>query len=294
MYGPENWTSDIAKAIDATDDTVSLTKYIPELWHWRYYKDALKYAMPRAREKMERLHAGYTGLVVVAVDISGIFHACLHNKKLCKGVYEKMRWIYKDVEPDVFIIAADGGRSKEWKESRDPHPPEYDEMVAECKQYFLSKGIQWEEHEGREADDVMASIAFTCQVLGCQCVLVTEDSDLYQVLGSKTAIYSRVKRVYKNADWLTSKYSITPRQWVDWLCLVGGKNDVPGCPGIGKETAGPLLNAYQDVDGIHKAAEMLKPKQREGILEWWPSYPECRRYHLIERDVPVGWNWKTV
>lgn len=276
MITSEQWTRDAADMIDAAGDTLSLLKTAAQLWHMRHYQDLLKYATPRFRARLSKL--GAPKQPVVVLDFSGVAHANWHSGRTLPKLREMVAGLYKETSPGTFIIAADTFR----KPSKNPPPPpEFYAQNEKFKEHMISRGVIWEEREGREADDIMASISFTCQIAGLDCILITSDSDLYQVLGARTVIYNRVKSQYRNADWLVGAYGLTARQWPDYLTLVAE------CPGFGKETAKSLLKIHGDVDGIHAAAHTLTPSLRKNILEFWPNYLTARRKHFIERDIPV-------
>jgi DNA polymerase-1 len=271
----ETWNRDIADMIDEAGDNVSLLKTAAQLWGMRHYQDALKYAIPRFRSRLASF--GGTKQPVVAVDFNNMAHA---NWYTGNPLRDSMAAIYRDTSPGTFIVTSDSFRKPS---SKAPPTEEFYVQNEKFKQAMVAKGVQWEEVEGREADDILASIAFTCQIAGLDCVLVTTDEDLFQVLGPKTCIYDRKHKAYRNADWLMAYCGVTPKQWPDVMTLA------EECEGIGEKGAKDLIKAYGDVDGIHKNAHLLKPKQRTSILNFWPHYYEARKKHFIERDIPVGW-----
>jgi 5'-3' exonuclease len=268
------WNKMLADMIDGADDSLSLLKTAAEIWRYRHFEGAVKYSVPRLRGRLKELELKQP---VVAIDFNNVAHRDWHGRK---SLRETLRDIYRETSPGKMIFASDSFRKES---SSNPPPPEFYSLMEETKEYIKSKGVQWEEVEGREADDILASIAFTCQVADLECVLVTTDSDLYQTLGPKTTVYNRTKMEYRGSEWLYARYGLTPKQWPDYLTLT------EECAEWGPSTSMSALKAYGDVDGIHKNMDKLKPAKAKAISDFWPDYLRLRRKHFIERDIPVGW-----
>jgi 5'-3' exonuclease len=231
----------------------------------------------------------------VAVDGEGLLYtagyACKELSSVKTCVLGMLRSIWKATEPYHFIVAFDSDRRlkrelfPEYKNSRnDPKKIEIEALKPEIVEHLLSSGAQVEVIDGYESDDVLATVAMQCQIMGDDCVLATEDGDCWQSLGPKTTIYSRLKEEFRGAQWLMTKHRITPAQVVDWLAMVG-KNDVPGADGIGKETASKYLESYGTfLDTL--LSDKLTPAKRAALEAI--DYPKTKMLHTLARTLKIG------
>ncbi len=92
---------------------------------------------------------------------------------------------------------------------------------------------------GLESDDWMARVARTAQEAREEMVIVTSDSDLYQVLGSCVSIYNpNQPDLLVTAKVFKERYGISPRQW-PMVKAIGGcaSDNVPGPGGVAEKTA---------------------------------------------------------
>lgn len=282
-----DWVPEISSRLNAAQDLNTLLCLIPEIWRHRRYEGVVPHCINAARYRANQLTPRET---VAAVDAEGLVYAAsfkLKPKDVPDCITGMLRKIYKDTGPDSFIVSFDSDRRikrekyPEYKSKREANPD-----VEEAKKLTIeelqSKGIQVEIHEGWEADDVLGSIAFQSQVVGDTCILVTTDSDLWQVLGADVTMYDRKKQQHHSAMWLKSEHRITGSQAVDWLVLVG-KNDIKGARAIGPDKASKLLEAYGDIPNILNGD--ITQKQREAIEKL--DICRLRNIHSVNRELPV-------
>jgi len=99
---------------------------------------------------------------------------------------------------------------------------------------------------GLEADDL---IAYAVKELP-GCVVVSNDSDLYQLLGFCEMYHISTKVRFCARD-LMNKYKVSPADWVGILAIAGTHNNVPGVLGA----------------GIVKAINYLKNDLPDGVVK---------------------------
>lgn len=88
-----------------------------------------------------------------------------------------------------------------------------------------------------ESDDIMAAIALRAAPFE-EIILVTADSDLFQVLRPNVSIYSPQKQKIFTEHWFQKEYGIAPSEWAKVKAISGCKSDnVRGIEGIGEITA---------------------------------------------------------
>ena len=72
---------------------------------------------------------------------------------------------------------------------------------------------------GFEADDVIATLAQRAESDGWEVLIVTGDRDAFQLVDDDvTVLYTRrgiSDTVHATADWITSKYGVTPQQYLE-------------------------------------------------------------------------------
>jgi 5'-3' exonuclease len=126
-------------------------------------------------------------------------------------------------------------------------------------QVLIASGIALAEHDGYEADDVIATLAASAR----QPVdVVTGDRDLFQLVDDarQVRVLYTVKGLGKldavtEAD-VAAKYDIPGDRYADFAVLRGDPSDgLPGVPGIGEKTAAALIRAFGSLDKVKEALD---------------------------------------
>jgi 5'-3' exonuclease len=138
-------------------------------------------------------------------------------------------------------------------------PPTLAVQIPLITQVLLASGIAIAEHDGYEADDVIATLA----VAASQPVdVVTGDRDLFQLVDDARGV--RVLYTIRGLGKLESvteeevakKYDIPGDRYADFAVLRGDPSDgLPGVPGIGEKTAAALIRAFGDLDSLKNALD---------------------------------------
>src|SRR5437868_5552235 len=144
-------------------------------------------------------------------------------------------------------------------------PPGLAVQIPLITQVLTAAGIATAEHDGYEADDVIATLA-TRAASGASghglvpVDVVTGDRDLFQLADDARGI--RVLYTIKGLGKLdaidekavSDKYHIPPGTYADFAVLRGDPSDgLPGVPGIGEKTAAALIPAFGDLDELKHA-----------------------------------------
>jgi 5'-3' exonuclease len=132
-----------------------------------------------------------------------------------------------------------------------------------------------------EADDGLASaarIAAEDERVEQVCIWAN-DKDLAQcVRGSRVVQVDRRAKEIRDADGVRRKFGVEPALIPDLLALVGDAQDgYPGIAGIGKATAGRLLNRYGPIEDF---PETVLGRERDRALLF-------KRLATLETDAPV-------
>ena len=139
-------------------------------------------------------------------------------------------------------------------------PPGLALQIPLITQVLIAAGIAIAEHDGYEADDVIATLA----TRATQPVeVVTGDRDLFQLVDDKRQV--RVLYTIKGLGKLepitevevAKKYDIPGDKYADFAVLRGDPSDgLPGVPGIGEKTAAALIRAFGDLGSLKNALDM--------------------------------------
>jgi 5'-3' exonuclease len=138
-------------------------------------------------------------------------------------------------------------------------PPGLAVQIPLITQVLVAAGIAIAEHDGYEADDVIATLA----ARATQPVdVVTGDRDLFQLVDDQRQV--RVLYTVKGLGKLdpvtepeiAKKYDIPGGRYADFAVLRGDPSDgLPGVPGIGEKTAAALIRAFGDLDNLKNALD---------------------------------------
>ena len=138
-------------------------------------------------------------------------------------------------------------------------PPGLIVQIPLITQVLVAAGVAIAEHEGYEADDVIATLAARAAT---PVDVVTGDRDLFQLVDDDRQV--RVLYTIRGLGRLevvdeaevSKKYDIPGRSYADFAVLRGDPSDgLPGVPGIGEKTAATLIRAFGSIDGIKAALD---------------------------------------
>lgn len=153
-----------------------------------------------------------------------------------------------------------------YKGTRKSMPDELREQIPLIKEVLKAMGVTIMEKPGMEADDVLGTIAKSCEKEGCQVSLVSGDRDLLQLASENIKI--RIPKTKKggteienyNTQDVIDAYGVTPKQIIDLKGLMGDTSDnIPGVPGIGEKTASKIISTFESIENAHEHIEEITP-----------------------------------
>ncbi len=114
---------------------------------------------------------------------------------------------------------------------------------------------------GYEADDMIAALKIGICKNGGNCIIISADQDLYQLLDNNCIIWNpHTKQPYVE-DSLFQEYGVSPWQWPTVKAIAGcGTDDVPGVTNVANKTAAKWITK-----------ELSKGIRYEAINEWVKS-----------------------
>jgi DNA polymerase-1 len=186
----------------------------------------------------------------------------------------------------------------EYKAQRDSAPDDLIAALPDIEAILNALGVPMLQRDGFEADDLIATGARWCREQGVDCLIVSNDKDLLQMVGGPVkALRSGFKggwTVVGPEEVLESR-GVRPEQISDWLALVGDTADnVPGVKGIGDKTAVQLLSDYGDLDGVYANLDKItKAALKKNLEEGREAAFLSKRLTVLRDDLDLGFSLAT-
>ena len=164
----------------------------------------------------------------------------------------------------------------EYKANRPPTPEPLLDVIPKVENLVRDMGVPLLRLSGVEADDIIGTMTRRAADDGFHVSIVSPDKDFYQLLSPRVRML-RPSKTNKGDPFepftvedfrVMHDHAIEPKQFVDFLALVGDSSDnIPGVEGVGPKTALPLLERYGDIETILANAATVKGKRaRESLL----------------------------
>jgi DNA polymerase-1 len=201
-----------------------------------------------------------------------------------------------DLQPQSIAVIFDAGRKtfrneiySEYKANRGEPPEELIPQFDLVRQATEALNLPMFEMVGYEADDVIATFAKQAFIKGQDCLIVSSDKDLMQLVNKHVKLLDPMKNTVIGDEEVQLKFGVFPDRVVDVQALAGDSSDnVPGVPGIGIKTAAELINQFGDLEALLAQAETIKqPKRRENLVQFADQARLSQQLVLLRDDVPV-------
>ena len=164
----------------------------------------------------------------------------------------------------------------EYKANRPPTPEPLLDVIPKVENLVRDMGVPLLRLSGVEADDIIGTMTRRAADDGFHVSIVSPDKDFYQLLSPRVRML-RPSKTNKGDPFepftvedfrVMHDHAIEPKQFVDFLALVGDSSDnIPGVEGVGPKTALPLLERYGDIETVLANAATVKGKRaRESLL----------------------------
>lgn len=180
----------------------------------------------------------------------------------------------------------------DYKGTRKPMPAELAEQMPVIKEVLGAMGVTILEKPGYEADDILGTLAASCEKTGVSVALVSGDRDLLQMASDRVRVripktkQGRTETENYNTQDVIDKYGITPKQIIDLKGLMGDASDnIPGVPGIGEKTAIKILSAFESVENAYEHVEEITPNRaREALRNYYDLAVLSKMLATIKTD----------
>ncbi|UPA55558.1 DNA polymerase I [Wolbachia pipientis] len=192
------------------------------------------------------------------------------------GVYGFLNMVLKYIaHSDYLTIALDAGKKNfrhnlypEYKANRVTPPEDLIPQFTILREAVEVFNLSYEEIEGYEADDIIATLAAKyADHQDFKVVVVSSDKDLFQLLNYNILIFDPIKNIYIDEKQVIEKFGVNSNKLLDLFSLTGDASDnIPGVPGIGPKTAAKLLDEFDSLNNIIENIDNIEQTRVRNIL----------------------------
>ena len=230
--------------------------------------------------------------------ITGLATAAGQPTNAVYGFIKTLMQMERIWQPSHKLVVFDGGTPAErlkllatYKAQRPAMPSALRAQLPVIDAWLDAAAIAHVRLEGREADDVVASVAVQAVAAGLDVMVASSDKDLLQLVAPAIAVVIPGKVAEKiGASEVLAKIGVRPDQVVDWLALTGDSSDnIPGVPGIGAKTATKLLQQWQSLANALDHLEDVEPeKTRRTLREHRELIARNQAVLRLQTDIECG------
>ncbi len=257
---------------------------------------------------------------LLVIDGNSIINRAFYGIKLLttkdgrytNGVYGFINILNKLLEaenPDGVAVAFDlkvpTFRHKKYdayKAGRHKTPDELLSQFPTLKEWLKLAGYHILECEEYEADDILGTLAYSCEKSGDECVIATGDRDSLQLVSEHTRVLlaatkmGRPEIINYTPEALFEKYGLSPEEMIELKALMGDSSDnIPGVAGVGEKTATDLIKRYHSIDYIYEHLSELEIKDgvRTKLENGKESAYLSKFLGTIFKEVPISTDIQT-
>ncbi|NME35365.1 MULTISPECIES: DNA polymerase I [Fusobacterium] len=255
---------------------------------------------------------------IVLLDTSAIMYRAFYANMNFKtkdeptgavyGFTNTLLSIIKEFSPDYICAAQDVKRVtlkrseifEDYKKNREAIPEDLLVQIPRIEEVLDCFGIKRLKIDGYEADDVMGTIAKRFSKENYEIYIITGDKDLAQLVDENINIALMGKgddggfKILKTNEDVVEFLGVTPEVIPDLFGLIGDKSDgIPGVRKVGEKKAIPMLEKYQNLEGIYENISSLReiPGIGPGLIKNIEEDKEMaflsRKLATIDKNIPL-------
>ena len=182
-----------------------------------------------------------------------------------------------DYRPRTVLVAWDSkptGRleiAADYKAHRKPMPDLLRQQQPWFEPVVEAFGYRNLKVEGKEADDVIGTLARMAEEAGHKVCVVSTDRDAFQLASDNVCIMMTPRGVQDvvvyTPERIIQRYGIGPDVIPDFIGLKGDTSDnIAGVPGIGDKTAAELLIQFGSMEGVYANLDAVSGTKRRQSL----------------------------
>lgn len=215
----------------------------------------------------------------MAVDANSLLHRAHHAHEhsgqrdstgratwALRGLVASIGGAAARLTPDAVVVGFDcsgdterKGEYPSYKAGRREKSAELLDQLAGAPDLLRAAGFCVVQHDGWEADDVLASAASLARREGWRCTAVTSDRDSFALIDETTSVLRVIVGGIDAAPLLTATRlpavcGVAAGQYRDYAAMRGDTSDnLPGVHGVGAKTAAKLLGVFGGVQDAYAA-----------------------------------------
>jgi DNA polymerase-1 len=204
-----------------------------------------------------------------------------------------------DYRPRTVLVAWDSrptGRleiAADYKAHRKPTPDLLKQQQPWFEPIVEAFGYRNLKVDGKEADDVIGTLARMAEDAGHRVCVVSTDRDAFQLASDAVCIMMTPRGVQDvvvyTPERIHQRYGIPPELVPDFIGLKGDTSDnIAGVPGIGDKTAAELLIQFGSMEGIYANLDAVSgEKRRQSLRAAADVAADSKRLATIDREIPL-------
>ncbi len=220
------------------------------------------------------------------------------NVSALYGFFRSLYAVLKTYQPQFFLAAFDSRTPTfrhelyaEYKATRDKTPEDLHAQIPHIERLLETLGLACFHKDGFEADDIIATLARRCEQEGRNCVIISSDKDLLQLVSGRVTVLKPDKSealAHCGIEEVKEHWGIAPTQILDYLSLIGDASDnIPGVKGIGPKTAVKLLSDYGSLDAIYAQLGSIAGSVQKKLIEGKDNAYFSKKLITLASDVPI-------
>lgn len=189
----------------------------------------------------------------------------------------------------------------DYKANREAMPDDLSSQIPLIRAVCEAFCIPILEKDGFEADDIIGTLSKQIAAKEMQCVIVSNDKDLCQLVTDPYVIAMRqnstnIRRKvpvppieWCDEAWVKNKFGVGPDKIIDLLGLMGDSVDnIPGAPGIGEKGALKIVLEFGSAkEAMRRADEITHKTYRESLQNNQDIINQSLELATIHCEVPV-------
>jgi DNA polymerase-1 len=189
----------------------------------------------------------------------------------------------------------------EYKAHRPPTPDELISQLGRIRELVSTFNIPIFELEGYEADDVLGTLSRQASEQDIESIIVTGDADTMQLVSPRVKVlYPKPRGSFSDTTLydeaaVKERYGVAPEHIADLKGLVGDPSDnIPGIPGVGKNTAVKLIGQFGSVEEIYAHLDEVSPPKLQALLRQHEATArQSKELATIVTKVPLSFHLDT-
>ncbi|ART79645.1 flap endonuclease Xni [Oceanisphaera avium] len=179
----------------------------------------------------------------------------------------------------------------EYKANRSPMPEPLANYLTQLQQDLWGLGIDALLSDTDEADDLIATLAYTLSQHNKPSVIVSTDQGFCQLLNTNIQLWDHFKQQALTQPLAEQRFQLSVSQLVDYWALTGvSGSNIKGVPGIGAKRALALLHQAGSLDALLSAHPASLSKAHQAVLVHREQALLARQLVKLATDVELGFN----